>query len=127
MDTKPHIFEQDIAGDLSRYGNRVQYGHACSDQHAHRVQASGDVEILAVRADMEEFAAISVYESGAKTISGTTQARHVNIFPHSTAWDVITDDGWKLIENSVLYAMGQLTPVSEEGKLATTWGQLKGY
>jgi hypothetical protein len=87
----------------------------------------GDVEILAVRADMEEFAAISVYESGAKTISGATQARHVNIFPHSTAWDVITADGWKLIENSVLYAMGQLTPVSEKGKLAATWGQLKSY
>ena len=92
----------------------------------------GDVEILAVRADMEDFVAISVYESGAKTISGATKARHVNIFPHSTGWDVITDDGWKLIERSVLYAMDLLipaadTPVSEEGKLTTTWGQLKSY
>ena len=92
----------------------------------------GDVEILAVRADMEDFAAIAVYESGAKTISGATKARHVNIFPHSTGWDMITDDGWKLIERSVLYAMDLLIPaadtaVSEEGKLTTTWGQLKSY
>ena len=88
------------------------------------ISFQGDVEILAVRADMEDFAAISVYESGAKTISGATKARHVNIFPHSTGWDVITDDGWKLIERSVLYALGRM-PVESEGKLAVTWGDIK--
>jgi len=84
----------------------------------------GDVEILAVHANQEDFAAISVYEEGAKTMKGKTKTRHVNIWPHSTGWNNITKDGWKLIENSVLYALGWM-PVEGEGKLAVTWGDIK--
>jgi hypothetical protein len=84
----------------------------------------GDVEILAVRADQEEFVAISVYEKGAKTMKGKTKARHVNIWPHSTGWNNITNDGWTLIKRSVLYALGRLA-VEREGKLAATWGDIK--
>jgi len=84
----------------------------------------GDVDIIAVRPDNEDLVAISVYEKGAKTLTGKTKAIHVNIWPHSTAWDIVTDDGWKTIENSVLYALGRM-PVEEEGKLAVTWGDIK--
>jgi hypothetical protein len=84
----------------------------------------GDVEVLAVRADMEDFVAISVYEEGAKTMKGKTKTRHVNIWPHSTGWNNITKDGWTLIERSVLYALGRM-PVEGEGKLAVTWGDIK--
>ncbi|MFQ6042985.1 MAG: hypothetical protein ACE5PV_19200 [Candidatus Poribacteria bacterium] len=84
----------------------------------------GDVEVIAVRPDKEDFVAISVYEKGAKTITGKTKAIHVNIWPHSTAWNMVTDDGWKLIENSVLYALGRM-PVEGDGRLAVTWGDIK--
>ena len=57
-------------------------------------------------------------------MKGKTKARHVNIWPHSTGWNVITADGWKLIERSVLYALGRLA-VEREGKLAVTWGDIK--
>ncbi|MFC1719315.1 hypothetical protein ACFL6S_37040 [Candidatus Poribacteria bacterium] len=86
----------------------------------------GDVEILAVRADDPTRIAISVYEKGAQTLKGETQARHVNIFPHSTGWGMVTDDGWKLIENSVLYALGKSLAVEPVGKLTTTWAGIKG-
>ena len=84
----------------------------------------GDVEILAVHADQEDFAAISVYEEGAKTMKGKTKTIHVNIWPHSTGWNNVTDDGWKLIERSVFYALGRM-PVERKGKLAVTWGDIK--
>ena len=84
----------------------------------------GDVEILAVSADLEDFAAISVYEEGAKTMKGKTKTIHINIWPHSTGWNNVTDDGWKLIERSVFYALGR-KPVEREGKLAVTWGDIK--
>lgn len=87
----------------------------------------GDVEILAVRADDETHVAISVYEAGAQTLKGQTQARHVNIFPHSTGWANITDNGWRLIENSVLYALGKSLAVKPVSKLATTWAVIKSY
>lgn len=86
---------------------------------------AGDVKIVAVRADDKALAAISVYEEGAQTVTGKTQARHVNIFPHSTGWSSITDDGWKLIERSVLYAVEQLTAVEPIGKLAVRWADIR--
>lgn len=86
----------------------------------------GDVEILAVRADKDDFVAISVYEKGAKTLQGTTKARHINIWPHSTAWEMVTEDGWELIHRSILYGLGQIAAdVVPKDKLAVTWGQIK--
>lgn len=86
----------------------------------------GDVDILAVRADNDDLVAISVYEKGAKTLKGTTKARHINIWPHSTAWQMVTEDGWELIHRSILYGLGQIAAdVAPENKLAVTWGQLK--
>jgi len=68
--------------------------------------------------------AISVYEKGAGTLKGKTEAIHVNMYPHSTGWANITDDGWKLIENSIRYAMGTVA-VEPTGKLAVRWGDIK--
>ena len=86
----------------------------------------GDLEILATRDDNEDLVAISVYEQGAKTMKGATKARHVNIFPHSTGWNMLTDDAWKLVENSVLYALGRIPlAVDAKEKLATRWADIK--
>ena len=85
----------------------------------------GGMEILAVRTDNEALVAISVYEKGAATLKGETKARHITLFPHSTGWANITDDGWKLIENSVLYAMGKSMAVKPVSKLATTWAEIR--
>lgn len=86
----------------------------------------GDVDILAVRADNDDLVGISVYEKGAKRLKGTTKARHVNIWPHSTGWQQVTDDGWELVHRSILYALGQIPfDVAPKDKLAVTWGQMK--
>jgi hypothetical protein len=86
----------------------------------------GDVDILAVRADKDDFVAISVYEKGAETLQGATKARHINIWPHSTAWQNVTEDGWELIHRSILYGLGQIAAdVAPEDKLTVTWGQIK--
>ena len=67
----------------------------------------GDADIIAIRADNEKLVAISVYEGGQINKRGH-QTRHVNIWSHSTGWEMITDEGWKLIEHSVLYALGRI-------------------
>ncbi len=86
----------------------------------------GDIDILAVRADMDDFVALSVYEEGAKTMTGTTKARHINIWPHSTGWAMVTEDGWELIHRAILYGLEQIPfDVTPGAKLATTWGDLK--
>ncbi len=86
---------------------------------------AGEFTILAVREDNEALAAIAVYEKGAKTATGQTKARHLNIFPHSTGWTSLTADGWKLVENSVLYALGRSLNVEPVEKLSTVWGYIK--
>ena len=86
----------------------------------------GDIDVLAVRADNDDLVAISVYEKGAKTVKGSTKAIHINIWPHSTAWQQVTEDGWELIHRSILYGLGQIPfDVAPEDKLAVTWGQIK--
>ena len=85
----------------------------------------GDFDALAVRSDNESLVAISVYESGAQTVLGQTQARHVNIFGHGDGWASLTNDGWELTERAVLYAVDQLTPVEPSGKLAVRWADIK--
>lgn len=84
----------------------------------------GDIDVLAVRTGNEADVAISVYEKGAGTLKGETKTIHVNIYPHSTGWANITDDGWKLIENSIRYAMGTVA-VEPAGKLAVRWADIK--
>ncbi len=81
--------------------------------------------VLATRTDDEKLVAISVYEKGAKTVTGQTKACNVNIFVHSTAWASLTADGWKLVERSVLYALGRPLAVEPSGKLTTTWANIK--
>ena len=86
----------------------------------------GDIKVLAVREDMDDFVALSVYEQGAKTLKGATKARHVNIWPHSTGWNMVTDDGWELIHRSILYAIGAIPfNVAPQDKLAVTWARIK--
>ena len=87
---------------------------------------AGDVHVLAVRADMEDLVALSVYEAGSKTLKGTTNAMHINIWPHSTGWAMVTADGWELLHRSILYALGQIPfDVAPEDKLTLTWGAIK--
>jgi len=91
---------------------------SCSDMQ-------GDVQIVAT-VSVNGDAAIVCYEKGAKLMDGsTTPARRVGIFVHTTALPVLTDDGWGLVKRSVLWALGQLTPVTPKGALAVTWGTLK--
>jgi len=111
-----HPITQGFKGEVKIH-ETPQNVMSCSDMQ-------GDVHILATVAGNGNVA-ISFYEKGAKLIDGTALARRVNIFPHTTAITSLTDDAWTLIERSVLFGLGLITPVSPKGALAVTWGTLK--
>ena len=86
----------------------------------------GDVQIVA-RVKTTNCVCIAAYEKGAKIMDGSTlAARHVITFINRESVPVMTDDGWKLFDNSVLWAMGGVNrSVSPRGSAATSWGALK--
>lgn len=84
----------------------------------------GDVDILAVRTDNPEEVTIGVYEEGAKTLTGETKARHITLFVHDQ-WPKVNDDGWELVERSVVYALEKDAAVEPANKLAVTWASVK--
>lgn len=94
---------------------------ACSDLR-------GDVQIVANVLGTGN-ACIASYEKGAKAMDGSeVPARRVSVFPNTSALPLLTDDGWKLIENSILWALGELgMSVDSKGSVTATWGALKTY
>jgi len=91
---------------------------SCSDMQ-------GDVRVVAT-VSVNGDACIASYEKGAELMDGSkTPERRACIFVHTTEIPVLTDDGWGLVKRSVLWAIGQLAPVTPKGALAVTWGALK--
>ena len=110
---------------------------------------SGDVKVAAVAAEICSCSGIAVegaiiansqasgkpciaaFEAGAVDMEGVAiPARRVYYFAHNNLIPSLTPEGWELVENSILWAMGMLdsTAVSPDGSAATTWGTLKtGY
>ena len=90
----------------------------------------GDAHIIAqtvVSGDV----CLATYEKGAIGMDGVAvPARRVFVFSHAVMIPLLTDDGWGLVERSVLWALGMLpvlpeTSVNPAGRAATTWGRLK--
>ena len=54
-------------------------------------------------------------------------ARRAYIGYQAALVPTLTDDGWTLLENTVLWALGRLgtTDVEPIQKLSTTWGEMK--
>ena len=87
----------------------------------------GDVNIIATT-EISGEASIFTYETGALDIEGVpVPGPRVFVFLHENNTEFVTDDGWGLIERSVLWAVGQLdgAAVTPEEAIATTWGDLK--
>ena len=75
-------------------------------------------------------AALSCCEKGTKYADGSVMpARRVISFLHDSAIPLLTDDGWTLIENSVLWAVGAIGSVGgavdPRETMTTTWAALK--
>ena len=84
----------------------------------------GDVNIIA-NTKIAGDACIATYETGALGMDGVpVPAPRVLIFLHENMTAFVTDDGWKLVERSVLWAVGAAS-VAPEAAMATTWGDLK--
>lgn len=110
-----------IAGGLNGEVNVVTGNGqilACSD-------LQGDVQIVATLANGD--ATLAAYEVGAKIADGSkVPARRVFAFLHEAAVSLLTDDGWTLIENSVLWAVEEpRIAVDPGGSVPATWGMLK--
>jgi hypothetical protein len=85
----------------------------------------GEAEIIA-RTVVSGDVCLATYETGAKGMDGVpVPARRVFLFPHANLIPNLTDDGWGLVERSVLWALGVLATVNPQGAVTTTWGGLK--
>ena len=88
----------------------------------------GDVQIVA-KATVNDCPCLAGYEKGAEKMGGElVKARRVLTFITRNSSLIMTDDGWKLFDNSILWGMGKLgVPVTPRGAVAATWGALKEY
>jgi len=88
----------------------------------------GDAHIIAnVRANGHT--CLATYEEGARGMDGVpVPARRVFVFLFADLIPNLTDDGWGLVERSVLWALGMsTTAVTPDGAVAVTWGDLKAH
>lgn len=84
----------------------------------------GDVNIIA-NTKISGHACIATYETGALGMDRVpVPAPRILIFLHENMTEFVTDDGWELVERSVLWAVGAASVTPEEA-IATTWGDLK--
>jgi len=71
-------------------------------------------------------ATLAVYESGAQTDKGKAPARRVAMFLFDDTPLALTEDGWTLVERSILWAVGEIgQSVEPSDALTVTWGHLK--
>jgi len=67
-----------------------------------------------------------VYEAGAQTSIGAATARRVAMFLFDDTPLALTEDGWTLVERSILWAVGEIGhSVEPSDALTVTWGHLK--
>jgi hypothetical protein len=86
----------------------------------------GDVQIVA-KSKVTDCVCLAGYEKGAKDMAGNAlPARRVITFISRNSAPIMTAEGWRLFDNSILWGMGrEKSAVSPEGTAATTWGILK--
>ena len=72
---------------------------------------------------------IVAWEEGEEKMDGSkTPARRVFSFGTRENFPTLSDDGWLLTENSILWALGQLgVAVDPREAITTTWGTLKTH
>ena len=69
---------------------------------------------------------LAAYEVGSMGLDNVpVPARRVFTFHHEALIPLMNDDGWGLLERSVLWALDVLAPVTPEGAATATWGDLK--
>ena len=80
------------------------------------------------KATASGFPCLATFEKGIKDMDGNpTPARRVFSFGQAVLIPTLTKEGWTLIENTVLWALGRLgtTAVEPTKKLSLTWGSIK--
>ncbi|MEK7396489.1 MAG: hypothetical protein AAB116_06090 [Candidatus Poribacteria bacterium] len=91
--------------------------------------ASFDVDFKAVaKATASGFTCLATFEKGIKDLDGVAlPARRAYIGYQNVLVPTLTREGWTLLENTVLWALGRLgtTAVEPTRKLSLTWGSIK--
>lgn len=112
-----HAITEGFAGDVEIAAQPVIFMSASAFE--------GNVQVLATVKSTGNVA-LAVYEAGAQTDKGRTAGRRVAMFLFNDTPLALTEDGWTLVERSILWALGEIgQPVEPEGALAVTWGHLK--
>ena len=120
----PHPIAGDLTGEVQVIDSPAII-QSCANMQA-------DVPDVQIVATIGGNACIAAYEAGIPLltiadVTLVTPARRVVIFTNTaTIAAGLTDDGWRLVERSVQWAMGELdVSVTPTGKLATAWGVIK--
>ena len=112
-----HAITEGFAGELVITSEAVTFMSAS--------EFKKDAQVLATVKSTGN-AALAVYEKGAQTSVGTASARRVAMFLFDDTPLVLTEDGWTLVERSILWAVGEIgQSVEPSGALAATWGDIK--
>ncbi|MFC1717803.1 hypothetical protein ACFL6S_29355 [Candidatus Poribacteria bacterium] len=119
IENPDHAITEGFAGDVEIAAQPVVFMSASAFE--------GGAQVLATVKSTGN-ATLVVYEAGAQTDKGKTPARRVAMFLFDNTPLALTEDGWTLVERSILWAIGEIganQPVDPEGALAVTWGHLK--
>ena len=90
-------------------------------------EAQGATSVIATTVASGDMCLVA-YEEGAMGLDNVpVPARRVFTFHHAALIPFMNDDGWGLLERSVLWALDVLAAVTPEDAVASTWGDLKAY
>ncbi|MFC4321303.1 pectate lyase [Litchfieldia salsa] len=98
INTKDHPLAAGLSGTIKVYdkAGKINYG-----------TPGEEAIIIATAADDETKATIFAYEKGSKNVNGDpVPARQVSTFLFSGQEEYMTGEGWKLIDQSVMWALG---------------------
>jgi hypothetical protein len=91
---------------------------------------AGAVKVAIIEDDLgDEQTVVFCYENGAPLVDGSSSpARRIGFFMHDHTATEMTDSGWKIFENAVMWALyGNATKVAERASAPQTSGLLKNY
>ncbi|ENH95818.1 pectate lyase P358 [Gracilibacillus halophilus YIM-C55.5] len=113
-----HPLASGLAGDVKVYteAGKVNFG-----------TPGEEAEIIAAVEGDDSKSTIFAYEEGAKRVNGDlVPARRVSTFLFKNQEDYMTDDGWKLFDKSIEWALGQTPDGSNERSFTVKRATAKG-
>jgi len=104
ISAKEHSMAAGLSGTVPVYREESRLGWGVP---------SSDADIIAHMPDDSTHAAVFVYEKGDEMIGITAPAARIGFFMHDRSLDQLTNNGWKLFDAAVDYALASTVEVKE--------------